>query len=667
MTSLHWINKARWFACIVVLPTAAILSHATAPPVAALVCNGADYLCERRYDQVIFPTNHNSHAYKDADAPTWATANQNKTIPEQLRDGVRGLMWDAHYKTISGFTNVALCHEPPGVSNCPGGFRYLFTALGYLKTFLDANPGEVVTIIFESYVKPADLVTVFTDAGLAAYLFSHTAGQAWPTLGEMVTSGRRLVVFVSNLEVPDGSKQDHAIGPNGAWSGADSPGYEHYGQWLHSEWSLAFETPFDYAIYSGPLRGLGEDKPAYCMPHLEDKPGFTIRGNPLGLYVLNHFITPPGTTEADNTNPYGFLLRSARYCGTIYHRLPNFLTVDFYNHPHFDMLAVADRLNRTALVCPAFLTQRTDPGRCSATLQFPPLMHDATLDCQLSANIQPGDPRPVGTYSPGGVADTVCGESENGVVLSQHCSFNITVYDAEAPQIHPTNLVRPTDTGRCSATVHVPPPPITDNCAAPAVSSGTRSDGAALTAAYPLGVTTITWQGVDTAGLLGHATQTITITDTEKPVVACGVSASALWPKNAQLVPVGFTASGSDNCGTSPLHVRVFSNEDDVGAASHPRFSPDAADIAPGTLRLRAEADRHGDGRVYLIVTETEDNAGNAASCAQTVVVPKNQSPAAVTFVQGQAAQAKAYYETHGQAPAGFVLVGDGPVIGPKQ
>lgn len=580
MQSLGWINTTRLFACTVALLAAAMLSHAT--PVAALVCNGADYLCERRYDQVIFPTNHNSHAYRDADAPTWRTPNQNKTIPEQLGDGVRGLMWDVYYRTQSGFINLALCHEATE-NNCLGGFRYLSTALGYLKAFLDANPGEVVTIIFESFVAPNDLVVAFTDAGLANYLFSHTAGQAWPTLGDMVVSGRRLVVFVSNLEDPDGSTQRFAIGPNGAWSGEDRPGYENYGQWLHSEWSLAFETPFDYAIYSGPLRGLGEDKPAYCMPHMEDKDGFRIRGNPSGLYILNHFITPPGTTPADAVNPFGFLLRSARYCGTIYHRLPNFLAVDFYNHPNNDAVQVVHRLNRTALVCPAFLSQQTDPGQCSATLHFPPLVHDTNLDCQLSANVMPGDAVPVGTYSPGGVALNSCGQSEDGVDLSQHCSFAITVYDAE------------------------------------------------------------------------------------NPVVACGVGVSVLSPRNSSLVNVGLTASAADNCGTSPIQVSVFSNEGDVGAASHPQFSPDATDIAPGTLRLRAEADAKGDGRVYLIVTKTEDSTGNGGSCAQTVVVPTSKSPSDATFVNGKAAEAKAYYDAHGQAPAGFVQLGNGPVIGPKQ
>ena len=58
-----------------------------------------------------------------------------------------------------------------------------------------------------------------------------------------------------------------------------------------------------------------------------------------------------------------------------------------------------------------------------------------------------------------------------------------------------------------------------------------------------------------------------------------------------------------------------------------------------------------------------------AAPCEFLVnVTPQNQSQAARNAVAAQAAAAVAYCEANnGTPPAGFVPVGDGPIVGPKQ
>ncbi len=120
-----------------------------------------------------------------------------------------------------------------------------------------------------------------------------------------------------------------------------------------------------------------------------------------------------------------------------------------------------------------------------------------------------------------------------------------------------------------------------------------------------------------------------------------------------------------------PHHVAVRlvaedRDEDDLTPAS-PGFSPDAGDVAPGTLRLRAERDGTGDGRVYLIVVTATDSSHNVSRNFLTVVVPKSKSRADVTAVNQQAQAALAYGVANGAAPAGYVVVGDGPAVGPKQ
>ena len=57
-------------------------------------CNGSAALCDRRLDQVVFPTAHNAMA--GADMPGWMFPNQDAGIPKQLQDGIRGFLIDAH-------------------------------------------------------------------------------------------------------------------------------------------------------------------------------------------------------------------------------------------------------------------------------------------------------------------------------------------------------------------------------------------------------------------------------------------------------------------------------------------------------------------------------------------------------------------------------------------
>ena len=62
-------------------------------------------------------------------------------------------------------------------------------ALGWFRSFLDHNPGEVIILDIEDYVSPQDLRTVFAESGLLPYVYRHPADQAWPTLGEMIEYG----------------------------------------------------------------------------------------------------------------------------------------------------------------------------------------------------------------------------------------------------------------------------------------------------------------------------------------------------------------------------------------------------------------------------------------------------------------------------------------------
>jgi hypothetical protein len=175
-----------------------------------------------------------------------------------------------------------------------------------------------------------------------------------------------------------------------------------------------------------------------------------------------------------------------------------------------------------------------------------------------------------------------------------------------------------------------------------------------------------TYKATDGPESSNVATAALHVIDTEPPTITAAVAKSSLWPVNHDLANVGLTFSAVDNSTAVTTSVAIYSDEDDVTSAGGDQ-SPDAANIAAGTLRLRAERKANGDGRVYLILLTAADAFSNTSHRCLTVVVPKSQSPADAAAVNAQASAARAQCTATGMAPAGYFLVGDGPVIGPKQ
>ncbi|HLQ23889.1 MAG TPA: S8 family serine peptidase [Gemmatimonadales bacterium] len=228
----------------------------------------------------------------------------------------------------------------------------------------------------------------------------------------------------------------------------------------------------------------------------------------------------------------------------------------------------------------------------------------------------------------------------------------------------PANVVVPNDPGKCSAVVSYPPPGVTDNCPGVAVSCAPPSG-----ATFPVGQTTVGCTATDSGGAASTCSFHVTVNDVEPPAVSCAVATPLLWPPNHNLVNVGLTATAVDICsGPLPVTVGVSGDEDDETPTGDGRFSPDAKSPGSGTLRLRSERIGNSDGRVYLIVPEAVDQSGNTGFTCCAVVVPHSQSAAAIASVNAQAAAATAFCQSHaGAAPAGYFVIGDGPVIGPKQ
>ena len=89
-----------------------------------------------------------------------------------------------------GRPDLYLCHTV-----CELGATKMVDSLRVIGSFMKRNPGEVVILFIEPYVPPAAIAKVFADAGLDRYVATLRHDAPLPTLGELVRSGRRLIVF----------------------------------------------------------------------------------------------------------------------------------------------------------------------------------------------------------------------------------------------------------------------------------------------------------------------------------------------------------------------------------------------------------------------------------------------------------------------------------------
>jgi len=155
----------------------------SAPP-----CNTWAALCDRRYDETSFPVTHAAMANS---ASFWDHPAQRRGLRAQLDDSIRGLMLEVHPSD----TGPALCFH-----DCADGEAPLAAELGHVRGFLEDNPREVVTLLVENRVPGEDVATAVEAAGLGSYLYAAGPRDPWPTLGQMIEQGTRLVVFLKDAE-----------------------------------------------------------------------------------------------------------------------------------------------------------------------------------------------------------------------------------------------------------------------------------------------------------------------------------------------------------------------------------------------------------------------------------------------------------------------------------
>ncbi|MGP4002557.1 hypothetical protein [Streptomyces sp. 8N706] len=289
-------------------------------------CQGYATLCDRRYDEVAQLAAHNAMSTTEdrfigplqdpgitgqldagvrallIDTHTWETPGE---VAEQLRES--GVLPDteADLSRLLGRINpprggLWLCH-----SVCRGGAVALVPALRKVGAWLEAHPGEIVTLIVQDGISGEDTARAFHEAGLEHLLYVPDSDprRPWPTLGEMVDSGRRLVVFAERSDGP--------------------------APWYRNFYRYGMETPYSFSsprdMSCAPNRG-GRDK---------------------RLFLLNHFVTVGGGSRLDagEVNSRRRVLERVRACERERGRPVTFVAVDYTTIG--DARGAVDALNAT--------------------------------------------------------------------------------------------------------------------------------------------------------------------------------------------------------------------------------------------------------------------------------------------------------------------------------
>jgi hypothetical protein len=196
-----------------------------------------------------------------------------------------------------GEREIFLCH-----TLCELGAERMGETLDEMRGFLERNLSDVLVVFVESSVEPGEVEGAFEDADLEPYLVTLRRGEPLPTLGDMIASGRRLLV----LDEGDGG---------------DAP-------WYHPGFVFVQDTL---------IRSL-RDSRVSC------EVGRGTSESP--LLLMNHWIDrfPPSPSDNREVNDRRKLLGRVRSCRERRGRAPNLIAVDFYERG--GVIAAARALNR---------------------------------------------------------------------------------------------------------------------------------------------------------------------------------------------------------------------------------------------------------------------------------------------------------------------------------
>ncbi|KXX81776.1 PI-PLC X domain-containing protein 1 [Madurella mycetomatis] len=283
-------------------------------------CNNYPELCARKYSNITQVGCHNSPFVREGSA----AANQQFSVIDQLNDGVRFLQGQIQFP-VNG-TQPHFCHTSCDLLDAGPITDWLRT----VRDWVAAHPYDVVTILLGNgnYSKPDLYVPHIERSGILQYIYTPSVipmqVEDWPTLGQMILSGQRVVMFLDYM--------------------ANQTAYP----WFMDQFSQMWETPFDPVDQTFP-----------CT--VQRPPELSQEDAKKRLYLMNHnlnaevsllgqTILVPAVSQLNATNAaegFGSLGMAANNCRSDWERAPNILNVDYYNYGNYpgSVFEVAARMN----------------------------------------------------------------------------------------------------------------------------------------------------------------------------------------------------------------------------------------------------------------------------------------------------------------------------------
>ncbi len=200
---------------------------------AAPLCNGRADLCSRPYNRATFAATHDSYAAADyvpnvlCAVPLYCPitnigfVDQQHGITQQLHDGIRAFDLRLLPDTQGGhqlchaiaskcqlqvdFIKKFLTNPKDAFTDVSMAFSTPDAVLAEFATWMAANPREVITISLQLRDTPDEVLrSLLRRHGLDKLVHKHAVGRAFATLGQMLASGQRLVIFTDHGATNDG-------------------------------------------------------------------------------------------------------------------------------------------------------------------------------------------------------------------------------------------------------------------------------------------------------------------------------------------------------------------------------------------------------------------------------------------------------------------------------
>ncbi|TRX30276.1 hypothetical protein FNW52_20320, partial [Flavobacterium sp. ZT3R18] len=190
----------------------------------------------------------------------------------------------------------------------------------------------------------------------------------------------------------------------------------------------------------------------------------------------------------------------------------------------------------------------TDLNVCGASVTIVP--PSATDNCSVGTPTGVrSDALALDAVYPVGITRVTWNVADSNGTAAAPVIQTVTVIDNQLPVITANaDIVVNADAGVCRASVTIVPATVSDNCTVD-VLRGVRSDGLALNAVYPVGITRITWNVSDVnRNAAAPVIQTVTVRDNQLPVITANGDKNVTTDLNVCGATVAVSATATDNC-----------------------------------------------------------------------------------------------------------------------